>query len=79
MSLLLEGPDGYAISACDILSDFLAEHWDDPDEGPPEDWPDWTDDDHWGITDEADLAELCQLDTTAWRRWLAGPAAEPLD
>ena len=37
------GPDGFAESSADLLADFLIEHSDDPDEGPPEDWPDWTD------------------------------------
>jgi hypothetical protein len=35
--------DGMAVPAADVLSDFFAEHSDDPDEGPPEDWPAWTD------------------------------------
>ena len=60
--------DGYAIPACDILSDFLTEHQCDEDEGDPAEWPEWTDDVHWGITDEATLAELRQLDTTPWQR-----------
>ncbi len=34
------GPDGHAESSADVLHDFLVEHSDDPDEGPPEDWPD---------------------------------------
>ena len=32
--------DGYAVPQADLLADFLAEHGDDPNEGPPEDWPD---------------------------------------
>jgi len=36
---LPEDADGYAIPAADILSDFLVEHDDDPDEGDPADWP----------------------------------------
>jgi len=71
--MLPEDEDGYAISACDLLSDFLCEHQCDEDEGDPADWPSWTDDDHWAITDEATLAELRQLNTTPWTRWLATP------
>ena len=36
------GPDGFAESSADLLADFLIEHSDDPDEGPPESWPAWT-------------------------------------
>lgn len=32
--------DGYAVPQADLLADFLAEHGDDPLEGPPETWPD---------------------------------------
>jgi hypothetical protein len=35
--------DGFAIPAADLLADFLIEHGDDPNEGPPESWPWWTD------------------------------------
>jgi hypothetical protein len=38
--MLAEDSDGFAISSADLLSDFLAEHGDDPLEGPPEGWPD---------------------------------------
>jgi|GEM_PF-4292038 hypothetical protein len=77
--MLPQDEDGFAIPACDLLSDFLCEHQCDEDEGPPEEWPDWTDDDHWGITDQADLVLLRQLERTHWQDWLAAPAAEPLD
>jgi hypothetical protein len=30
-----------------LLADFFAEHSDDPLEGPPEAWPEWTDQDTW--------------------------------
>jgi hypothetical protein len=76
MSLLPCDADGYAIPAADLLSDFLAEHGDDPLEGPPEDWPAWCDDDHWAITDQATLAELRQVERTNWDAWLAGPGGE---
>ena len=46
------GPDGFAESSADLLADFLAEHGDDPDEGPPEDWPDWTDAIRLGLGDD---------------------------
>ena len=42
--MLPEDSDGFAIPACDLLSDFLCEHQCDEDEGPPEEWPAWTDD-----------------------------------
>jgi|GEM_PF-2239039 hypothetical protein len=32
--------DGFAVPQADLLADFLAEHGDDPLEGPPETWPD---------------------------------------
>ena len=32
--------NGYAVPQADLLADFLAEHGDDPLEGPPEEWPD---------------------------------------
>jgi hypothetical protein len=35
--------DGMAVPAADVLSDFFAEHSDDPNEGAPESWPAWTD------------------------------------
>jgi hypothetical protein len=37
------GPDGYAVPQADLLADFLIEHQDDPNEGPPERWPFWAD------------------------------------
>ncbi len=37
-------PDGFAVPGCDVLSDWYAEHSDDPFEGPPHRWPCWTDD-----------------------------------
>ena len=42
---LPEGPDGFAIPAADLLHDWFVEHGDDPAEGDPAKWPDWTDDD----------------------------------
>lgn len=41
--------EGFAIPAADLLADFFAEHTDDPDEGDPTDWPEWTDDDCWQL------------------------------
>jgi hypothetical protein len=44
-NFLPEGPDGFAESSADLLHDWFAEHSDDPEEGDPTTWPDWTDDD----------------------------------
>lgn len=78
---------GFAVPRADVLSDFFAEHSDDPDEGPPESWPAWTDEitlepgpaltpDEVIPDDlvEPDLALLRQVERTDWERWLAGPA-----
>ena len=68
--------DGMAVPAADVLSDFFAEHSDDPDEGPPEDWPAWTDEitlelgPGLPLTDAEDL----QVERTPWHDWLATPA-----
>ena len=35
--------DGFAVPACELLADWFAEHPDDPDEGDPAEWPEWTD------------------------------------
>ena len=75
--------DGFAVPQADIISDWFAEHSDDPLEGDPSDWPEtpeidgyvWTlgpDPDQLPLTDEATLAVLQQLNTP-WQRWLAGP------
>jgi len=77
--MLPQDESGFAIPACDILSDFLTEHQCDELELDPAEWPAWTDLDHWALTDEATLAELKQVERTPWQDWLAGPAAEPLD
>jgi hypothetical protein len=39
--------DGFAIPAADLLTDFFAEHSDDPEAGPPESWESWTDAERW--------------------------------
>jgi len=77
--MLPQDEDGFAIPACDLLSDFLCEHQCDPDEGDPAEWPEWTDDGRWTLTTEEDLVLLRAVERTLWHDWLAGPAAEPLD
>ncbi len=73
--------DGFAVPWSDIQLDWLVEHGDDPDEGPPESWPEWTD----GVVYE--LVPAFQIEeslfrpecvTTRWQRWLA-TAAVPVD
>ena len=69
MSIALNGDgfilddDGFAVPAADLLADFFAEHGDDPDEGPPESWPAWTDE------IELDLGEPTEQDLADYRAW----------
>ena len=62
------GPDGFAESSADLLADFFAEHGDDPDEGPPESWPAWTDEIELDLGEPPRPTEQDLADYRAWCR-----------
>lgn len=57
--------DGFAIPAADVLSDFFAEHGDDPFEGDPAEWPAWTDASRWTIGADTVHQALAEIRHTA--------------
>ncbi len=67
--MLPEDPEtGYAISAADLLADFLTEHPDDPAWSDARDWPEWTDGVVVAVGAPLDASEC--FEPPAWSAWL---------